>query len=70
MVLGCFIKYLNKFEINKQKLVLFFNIIFYLESVFRVPETTFNNMHGKLNHLKTEDANQFLNNRPNALGIF
>ena len=41
---------------------------FLLESVFRVPETTFNNMHGKIDHVKTEDADQYLNNRPNALG--
>ena len=40
-----------------------------LESVFRVPETTFNNMHGKINHLSTEDANTFVNKSPNALGI-
>ena len=25
-------------------------------------------MHGKIDHVKTEDADQYLNNRPNALG--
>ena len=36
----------------------------------QVPETSFNSMHGKMADLKTEDANQFLNNSPNALGRF
>ena len=39
-----------------------------LESVVKVPETTFNNMHGKLNHIKTEDAQKYADNCPNALG--
>jgi len=39
------------------------------ESVVKVPETTFNNMHGKLNHIKTEDAQKYADNCPNALGL-
>lgn len=34
----------------------------------RVPETSFNNMHGKLEDLKTDDSNKYFTSPPNALG--
>ena len=33
-----------------------------------VPETTFNNMHGKITDLKTEDAESFSSNQLNEIG--
>ena len=35
-----------------------------------VPETTFNNMHGKIVDLNTEDARQFAVNQLNEIGSY
>ena len=34
-----------------------------------IPETTFNNMHGKIVDLKTEDAQKLSQNHLNEIGI-
>ena len=39
-------------------------------SVTRVPETSFNNMHGRLEDLRTQDANKYLSKPPNTLGTY
>ena len=41
---------------------------FYSGAVTSVPETTFNNMHGKIVDLNTEDARQFAVNQLNEIG--
>ena len=39
-------------------------------AVTSVPETTFNNMHGKIVDLNTEDARQFAVNQLNEIGEY
>ena len=39
-------------------------------AVTSVPETTFNNMHGKIVDLNTEDARQFAVNQLNEIGQY
>ena len=41
---------------------------FALGSVTAIPETTFNNMHGKIVDLKTEDAQKLSQNHLNEIG--
>jgi len=38
-------------------------------AVTKIPETTFNNMHGKITDLKTEDAQKFSSNPLNEIGL-
>ena len=39
-------------------------------SVTDIPETTFNNMHGRINDLRTKDANTFAARQLNEIGWF
>ena len=41
---------------------------FFVGAVTSVPETTFNNMHGKITDLDTVDASILAETKPNALG--
>ena len=40
----------------------------FLGSVISIPETSFNNLHGKINDLKTEDAQKFSSKPLNEIG--
>ena len=42
--------------------------MYFLGSVTDIPETTFNNMHGKIVDLKTEDAQKLSVNQLNEIG--
>ena len=46
----------------------FINVLFDVGAVTNVPETTFNNMHGKITDLDTVDASILAETKPNALG--
>ena len=43
-------------------------MLFFKGAVTKIPETTFNNMHGKITDLKTEDAQKFSSNPLNEIG--
>ena len=44
--------------------------MYFLGSVTDIPVTTFNNMHGKINDLRTKDANIFAARQLNEVGEF